>query len=171
MLLKWKNTFTSQDRLYSIAHAIHLPEVNCLPITSNLWTCFPPSDWPSINTRLKQYKNLFSFFPKIVSWRPYSQVQICTIHVLSRHEYFTKFSDATTQWLQNSTIYKYLAGILLNVSFPHLPFVTQKLLVTAILVLDICHKHLWITPTACKNTLGNLLWSKPTSTHLLIRFH
>lgn len=72
--------------------------------------------------------------------------------------------------LQNSTVYKYLAGILLRVSFLHLPLVTQKLLVTAILVLDICDKHLWITPTACKNKLGNLLWSKPTSTNLLIRF-
>ncbi|NXL79503.1 SARG protein, partial [Leptocoma aspasia] len=58
-----------------------------------------------------------------VSYRPHSQVQTHARYryrnrdnVLARHEYFTKFADATAQWLQNSTISKYLAGIVLSVS-------------------------------------------------------
>lgn len=35
--------------------------------SQDLQTCFPHSDRLSINIRLKQYKNLFYFFPKVVS--------------------------------------------------------------------------------------------------------
>lgn len=61
-------------------------------------------------------------------------------------------------------MYRYIASILLNINFPS----QKSWLATAALAFDFCCERLQITPTVYKNKLGNLLWSKPTSTHLQI---
>lgn len=128
---------------------------------------FPHSDCPSIHRFFKIYKNLFYFFPQSVyhrgiisKYRSYPDHCILQNLLIPEHDGF--------RILQHTSIMQ--VSCLVSIFLTHC-LLHKSWLVTATLVLDLCCTRLRITPTAYKNTLGNLLCCKPTSTDLWIKFY